>query len=56
MTTLYINDNINFIGSSETASSIQKAMNAERERIQRERENSTAPSHDKQDLRKEVRG
>lgn len=38
MTTLYINDNINFIGSSETAERIQRTMTAEQNRIRREYE------------------
>ena len=38
MTTLYISEGINFIGSSDTAERIQRTMVAEQNRIREERE------------------
>ena len=42
MTTLYISENVRFIGSAETALKIQRTMTAEQNRIRREREDRLA--------------
>jgi len=42
MTTLYISENVRFIGSAETALKIQRTMAAEQNRIRRDREGRVA--------------
>ena len=42
MTTLYISNGVNFIGSSDTALKIQRTMTAEQNRIRRDREDRLA--------------
>lgn len=42
MTTLYISNGVNFIGSSDTATRIQRTMTAEQNRIRRDREDRLA--------------